>query len=119
VILSGSQSALVPVADGDELVCTVGGLGSCRVKLPERHLARPLLPASPPRQQHRRMNLTPARTSCACVSARRRPDPRLRHPKLTDEYPGMTIGDGYAADGAAPAFLAAGHKQVGWKAGLT
>ena len=32
VILSGSQSALVPVADGDELVCTVGGLGSCRVK---------------------------------------------------------------------------------------
>jgi 2-oxopent-4-enoate/cis-2-oxohex-4-enoate hydratase len=32
VILSGSQSPLVPVADGDELVCTVGGLGSCRVK---------------------------------------------------------------------------------------
>ncbi|NMG71974.1 2-oxopent-4-enoate hydratase [Parazoarcus communis] len=32
VILSGSQSALVPVVDGDELVCTVGGLGSCRVK---------------------------------------------------------------------------------------
>jgi len=32
VILSGSQSALVPVADGDELVCTVGGLGSCRVR---------------------------------------------------------------------------------------
>ena len=31
VILSGSQSTLVPVADGDELVCTVGGLGSCRV----------------------------------------------------------------------------------------
>jgi 2-oxopent-4-enoate/cis-2-oxohex-4-enoate hydratase len=32
VILSGSQSPLVPVVDGDELVCTVGGLGSCRVK---------------------------------------------------------------------------------------
>lgn len=32
VILSGSQSALVPVVDGDELVCTVGGLGSCHVK---------------------------------------------------------------------------------------
>ncbi|ENQ7793638.1 2-oxopent-4-enoate hydratase [Pseudomonas aeruginosa] len=32
VILSGSQSSLVPVQDGDELVCTVGGLGSCRVK---------------------------------------------------------------------------------------
>ena len=31
VILSGSQSPLVPVVDGDELVCTVGGLGSCRV----------------------------------------------------------------------------------------
>ncbi|MGB0747663.1 MAG: 2-oxopent-4-enoate hydratase [Magnetospiraceae bacterium] len=31
VILSGSQSALVPIVDGDELVCTVGGLGACRV----------------------------------------------------------------------------------------
>ncbi len=31
IILSGSQSSLVPVADGDELICTVGGLGSCRV----------------------------------------------------------------------------------------
>jgi len=30
VILSGSQSSLVPVTDGDELVCTVGGLGTCR-----------------------------------------------------------------------------------------
>ena len=36
VILSGSQSALVPIADGDELVCTVGGLGSCRVKFSGR-----------------------------------------------------------------------------------
>lgn len=36
VILSGSQSALVPVADGDELVCRVGGLGSCRVKFSAR-----------------------------------------------------------------------------------
>jgi 2-oxopent-4-enoate/cis-2-oxohex-4-enoate hydratase len=36
VILSGSQSALVPVKDGDELVCTVGGLGSCRVKFAGR-----------------------------------------------------------------------------------
>jgi len=32
VILSGSQSSLVPVVDGDELVCTVGGLGQCRVR---------------------------------------------------------------------------------------
>jgi 2-oxopent-4-enoate/cis-2-oxohex-4-enoate hydratase len=32
VILSGSQSNLLPVVDGDELVCTIGGLGSCRVK---------------------------------------------------------------------------------------
>ncbi len=39
VILSGSQSALVPVADGDELVCTVGGLGSCRVKFTGRSAA--------------------------------------------------------------------------------
>jgi 2-oxopent-4-enoate/cis-2-oxohex-4-enoate hydratase len=36
VILSGSQSALVPVSDGDELLCTVGGLGSCRVKFSGR-----------------------------------------------------------------------------------
>ena len=36
VILSGSQSALVPVADGDELVCRVGGLGSCQVKFSGR-----------------------------------------------------------------------------------
>jgi len=32
IILSGSQSPLVPVANGDELVCTVGGLGSCTVR---------------------------------------------------------------------------------------
>ncbi|MCL6692752.1 2-oxopent-4-enoate hydratase [Pseudomonas sp. R3.Fl] len=36
VILSGSQSSLVPVADGDELVCTVGGVGSCRVRFSGR-----------------------------------------------------------------------------------
>ena len=39
VTLSGSQSALVPVIDGDELVCTVGGLGSCRVKFSGRSAA--------------------------------------------------------------------------------
>ena len=39
VILSGSQSALVPVVDGDELVCTVGGLGSCRIKFAGRSAA--------------------------------------------------------------------------------
>ena len=32
VILSGSQSNLIPVVDGDELVCTIGGLGSCRAR---------------------------------------------------------------------------------------
>lgn len=32
VILSGSQSQLIPVVDGDELVCTIGGLGTCRAK---------------------------------------------------------------------------------------
>ena len=31
VILSGSQSALVSVVDGDVLTCTIGGLGACRV----------------------------------------------------------------------------------------
>ena len=39
VILSGSQSALVPVVDGDELVCTVGGLGTCSVKFSGRSKA--------------------------------------------------------------------------------
>ncbi|MDT7837033.1 2-oxopent-4-enoate hydratase [Aquabacterium sp. OR-4] len=32
VILSGSQSPLLPVADGDDLVCTIGGLGTCRAR---------------------------------------------------------------------------------------
>jgi 2-oxopent-4-enoate/cis-2-oxohex-4-enoate hydratase len=32
VILSGSQSSLVPVDHGDELVCTVGGLGRCTAR---------------------------------------------------------------------------------------
>jgi 2-oxo-3-hexenedioate decarboxylase len=41
-------------------------------------------------------------------------------PKLTDDYPGMTIGDGYAVQlELRRRFLAAGHRQVGWKAGLT
>ncbi|MES3015326.1 MAG: fumarylacetoacetate hydrolase family protein [Pseudomonadota bacterium] len=32
VILSGSQSALLPVVDGDELVCRIGGLGVCTAR---------------------------------------------------------------------------------------
>lgn len=32
IILSGSQSQLIPVTDGDELVCHIGGLGSCRAR---------------------------------------------------------------------------------------
>ncbi len=32
VILSGSQSVLVPVTGGDELICHVGGLGTCRAR---------------------------------------------------------------------------------------
>lgn len=32
IILSGSQSLLVPVVDGDDLVCMIGGLGSCRAR---------------------------------------------------------------------------------------
>jgi len=39
VILSGSQSALVPVTGGDELVCHVGGLGSCSIKFSGRSAA--------------------------------------------------------------------------------
>ena len=39
VILSGSQSSLVPVQEGDELVCTIGGLGSCSVKFSGRSVA--------------------------------------------------------------------------------
>lgn len=36
VILSGSQSVLIEVKDGDELLCTVGGLGSCRMRFAGR-----------------------------------------------------------------------------------
>ena len=32
IILSGSQSPLLPVRDGDKLVCTIGGLGNCRAR---------------------------------------------------------------------------------------
>jgi len=32
IILSGSQSPLLAVSDGDDLVCTIGGLGQCRVR---------------------------------------------------------------------------------------
>ncbi|MFK4754138.1 2-oxo-3-hexenedioate decarboxylase [Oceanobacter antarcticus] len=41
-------------------------------------------------------------------------------PKLTDEYPAMTMDDGYAVQTALrQRFIAQGHKLVGWKAGLT
>ncbi len=41
-------------------------------------------------------------------------------PKLTDEYPNMTIADGYAVQTELrKRFLQQGHKLVGWKAGLT
>lgn len=36
VILSGSQSNLIPITEGDHLVCTVGGLGSCEVRFTGR-----------------------------------------------------------------------------------
>jgi 2-oxopent-4-enoate/cis-2-oxohex-4-enoate hydratase len=32
VILSGSQSSLIPVKPGDVMKCTIGGLGSCEVE---------------------------------------------------------------------------------------
>ena len=41
-------------------------------------------------------------------------------PKLTDEYPAMTIGDGYAVQTELRRrFVSQGHRHVGWKAGLT
>ncbi|ANQ85045.1 4-oxalocrotonate decarboxylase [Azoarcus olearius] len=41
-------------------------------------------------------------------------------PKLTDEYPAMTIADGYAVQSELRRrYLAQGHRLVGWKAGLT
>lgn len=41
-------------------------------------------------------------------------------PKLTDEYPAMTMADGYAVQTELRhRYLAHGHRQVGWKAGLT
>lgn len=32
IILSGAQSVVVPVSAGDELVCSIGGLGSCTAR---------------------------------------------------------------------------------------
>ena len=41
-------------------------------------------------------------------------------PKLTDEYPDMTMDDGYAVQTELRRrFIEQGHKLVGWKAGLT
>lgn len=41
-------------------------------------------------------------------------------PKLTEEVPGMTLGDGYAVQLALrDRWVAAGRRQAGWKAGLT
>ncbi|MEY8688558.1 MAG: 2-oxo-3-hexenedioate decarboxylase [Leptothrix sp. (in: b-proteobacteria)] len=40
--------------------------------------------------------------------------------KLTDDFPAMTLGDGYAVQLALlQRWLAEGRRQVGWKAGLT
>lgn len=41
-------------------------------------------------------------------------------PKLTNEYPDMTIADGYAVQNELrKRYIAKGHRLVGWKAGLT
>lgn len=41
-------------------------------------------------------------------------------PKLTNEYPKMTLGDGYAVQAELRRrFIESGHKLIGWKAGLT
>ncbi len=124
VILSGSQSALVPVVDGDELVCTVGGLGSCRVKFAGQSATTAAAPGSEARPDSGTagMNLTLGREDIVrlCERIEGAQTRAYAIPKLTDEYPGMTIGDGYAVQMALrQRFLAAGHTQVGWKAGLT
>lgn len=36
VILSGSQSPLIEISDGDELVCSIGGLGTCTARFTGR-----------------------------------------------------------------------------------
>ena len=41
-------------------------------------------------------------------------------PKLTNEYPAMTIADAYAVQTELrKRFIASGHQLIGWKAGLT
>ncbi|MCW0182718.1 2-oxo-3-hexenedioate decarboxylase [Zavarzinia sp.] len=41
-------------------------------------------------------------------------------PRLTEEYPGMTLDDGYAVQSSLRRrYIAKGHKLIGWKAGLT
>ena len=41
-------------------------------------------------------------------------------PKLTEDFPGMTLGDGYAIQLALlRRWVSEGQRQVGWKAGLT
>ncbi len=41
-------------------------------------------------------------------------------PKLTDEYPAMSIADGYAVQSELRRrLIAQGHRLIGWKAGLT
>lgn len=41
-------------------------------------------------------------------------------PKLTRDHPDMTVADGYLVQNALrSAYVAAGHRVVGWKAGLT
>lgn len=41
-------------------------------------------------------------------------------PKLSDDFPAMTLADGYAVQNALRRrLLQRGHRQVGWKAGLT
>jgi 2-keto-4-pentenoate hydratase len=76
VILSGSQSALVPVSDGDELVCTVGGLGACRV----RFLAGAPHEPHPEPARHRPLA---ERVHQAQTGAR-------PMPRLTEDFPAMT-----------------------------
>ncbi|ENO89995.1 2-oxo-3-hexenedioate decarboxylase [Thauera linaloolentis] len=68
------------------------------------------------------MNITLSREDVVRLCERIEGAQRRAHaiPKLTDEYPGMTIGDGYAVQTELRRrYIAQGHRLVGWKAGLT
>lgn len=64
--------------------------------------------------------LTPEQVSTLCDRVFVAQRDATAIPKLTEEFPQMTLGDGYAVQlELLRRHLAAGQRQVGWKAGLT